>query len=312
MTAESSAVLVLRALGLGDALTGIPALRGLRRLWPDRTLLLATSPALGRWLTQLGIIDDVVPATGLTSLPPIGRHVAVNLHGRGPESHRLLQHGRPDSLIAFDCPAAGYRSTVHWRADEHEVDRWCRLVTGAGGSCSAADLRLDIEAGQRSGVIIHPGAASDARRWPVDRWVATARELIADGNNVLLTGVETELCAHIAQACGAEDLSGQLPLRSLTDVVASARLVLSGDTGIAHLATATGTPSVTLFGPVAPSLWGPAIDRELHTVIYHGIRPGDPHGRRTDPMLLRITVPEVLRAARSLLARPVGTTRLSH
>jgi ADP-heptose:LPS heptosyltransferase len=347
LASSAPPVLVLRALGLGDALTGIPALRGIRRLWPDRTLLLATNRSLGEWLMGLGIIDGVVPVAGLTvptDLPRLGRHVAVNLHGRGPESHRALMEGTPESLIAFDCPAAGYRSPTQWRADEHEVARWCRLITDAGGPCSPADLylaspadlhlrspaamppstsadahrstRADAQATSSSGasssmVIIHPGAASEARRWPAERWAAVARELLADGNDVVLTGAEGELCAMVAQACGARDLSGELPLEELTELVGSAQLVLSGDTGVAHLATATRTPSVTLFGPIPPALWGPAIDYDLHTVLYHGTRTGDPHGDRPNPDLLKITVPEVLRAARQLLAQPAGTRQPS-
>src|SRR4051794_39445704 len=264
LASSAPPVLVLRALGLGDALTGIPALRGIRRLWPDRTLLLATNRSLGEWLMGLGIIDGVVPVAGLavpTDLPRLGRHVAVNLHGRGPESHRALMEGTPESLIAFDCPAAGYRSPTQWRADEHEVARWCRLITDAGGPCSPADLylaspadlhlrspaamppstsadahrstRADAQATSSSGasssmVIIHPGAASEARRWPAERWAAVARELLADGNDVVLTGAEGGLCATVAQACGARDLSGELSLEELTALVGSAQLVLSG------------------------------------------------------------------------------------
>jgi ADP-heptose:LPS heptosyltransferase len=307
-----TSVLALRALGLGDALTGIPALRGLRRLFPEHQLLLATSAPIGGWLEALAIVDGVVVADGLTGLPRVGPAVAVDLHGRGPESHRLLLEQAPGRMIAFDCPAAGYRSTTKWRADEHEVHRWCRLISAAGGACSPADLHLTVGGtgpptapglgSARSGVILHPGAASGARRWPPERWVQVAQELIADGHDVVVTGTEAELCAQVSGGSGAKNLSGDLSLSELTDLVGSTRLVLSGDTGVAHLATATATPSVTLFGPVSPALWGPAIDPQLHTVLYHGSAPGDPHGADPDPALLRISVPEVLRAARAQLA----------
>jgi hypothetical protein len=83
----ANAVLVLRALGLGDALTGIAALRGVRRAWPDRVLVLAAPSLVGDWLRGLGLVDEVLPTAGLLRLfwPPadwvdVRGHVAVNLH----------------------------------------------------------------------------------------------------------------------------------------------------------------------------------------------------------------------------------------
>lgn len=308
----SRPVVVLRALGLGDALTAVPALRGVRRLYSGRPLLLAGKEPVSAWLCRLGLADEVVRTDGLSGQPPgrsIGRHVAVNLHGRGPQSHQLLQAGRPDELIAFDCADAGHRSTSTWRSDEHEVRRWCRLLNDAGGASSAEDLRLPVATTSDGAVVVHPGAGSVARQWPVRRWTEVIRELGGDGQRVVLTGSEIELCASLAAATGAEDLSGKLSLDGLADRVAGASLVLCGDTGISHLATAVGTRSVTLFGPTPPAWWGPAIDHELHIVLYHGSDPGDPHAGQPDRDLLRISVREVLDAARQQLVN--GTRRPS-
>jgi ADP-heptose:LPS heptosyltransferase len=311
-------VLVLRALGLGDALTGVAALRGLRRLYADRPLLLAGTEPFAGWLHRQGLVDDVIPVHDLSDRPPgrsLGPHLAVDLHGRGPQSHRLLLDGEPDGLIAFDCPEVGYCSAVHWRADEHEVDRWCRLVSAAGGQCGRQDLRLGQRETGAGPVIVHPGAASRSRRWPVDRWAEVVSALVADGLRVVLTGglAERELCARIVRTtCGCEDLSGVQSLDELAATVAGARLVLSADTGVAHLATAYGTASVTLFGPTPPAWWGPAIDPRLHTVL-HRAEPGytgDPHGERPDPALLAISVEQVLGAAwYQLGTAPAGTSR---
>jgi ADP-heptose:LPS heptosyltransferase len=93
-------------------------------------------------------------------------------------------------------------------------------------------------------------------------------------------------------------------LGALATRVATARLLVCGDTGVAHLATAYRTPSVLLFGPTAPRHWGPAVDPDLHIVLWHGDdgHLGDPHGAAVDPALEMITVAEVLAAAASLLA----------
>lgn len=303
-----STVLALRALGLGDALTGVPALRGLRRRWPDAELVLAAPPPVGGWLRSLGVVDRVLPATGLAPVPWSGPSpdVAVNLHGRGPQSHRLLTALRPQELVAFDCPEVGV-SGPPWIQDEHEVDRWIRLVHAVGAPCSAEDLRLDSTHPRQAHVVVHPGAAAGSRRWPADRWARVAVELAARGRQVVVTGTpqEAELCAFISAAeTDVENRCGRDDLDTLTALVSSAALLVCGDTGVAHLATALGTPSVLLFGPVAPALWGPRVDLHLHRVLWspQGTDPaGDPHGETPDPRLLRTTVAQVLTAADGLL-----------
>ena len=144
----ASYVVALRALGLGDLLTGVPALRGVRRAWPGAELALAAPEPAGRFLQELGVVDTVLPVSGLDEPVPAGGRpapdVAVNLHGRGPQSHRLLAELAPRRLVGFACAEAGFSDGPAWDEGEHEVDRWCRLVTGAGGACAREDLRLDL------------------------------------------------------------------------------------------------------------------------------------------------------------------------
>ena len=334
---DEGTVLVLRALGLGDALTAVPALRGVRRAWPGRRVLLAAPEDVGGWLRDLGLVDGVVPTRGLEPLAwaeeaatvtrahPAG-HVAVNLHGSGPESHRVLLETAPVQVVAFASGEAGVDGPS-WDPDEHEVDRWCRLVTEAGGACSRDDLRLDAPSSRGPHVVVHPGAASGSRRWPAERFAASARHLARAGHHVVVTGDgdERDLCARVvadavgdrdgsapgASAGTVTDTAGTLDLPALADLVATARLVVCGDTGVAHLATAYGTPSVVLFGPTPPSAWGPALDPDLHVVLWHGDdgaarHRGDPHADAVDPALARIAVDEVVAAADELLSTAPG------
>lgn len=322
----SGDVLVLRALGLGDALTGVAALRGVRRAWPNRRLWLAGPVGIGTWLRDLGVVDEVVPAAGLEPLvlPPElagGGHLAVNLHGRGPQSHAVLAATRPSRLVAF--AAEGFPDGPVWRADEHEVDRWCRLVTWAGGECGREDLRLTLPPGavgaDGGAVLLHPGAASGSRRWPADRWSAVAAALASEGRRVLVTGgpEEIDLATRVvtdarSQLTGdsapaahlIDSRAGTLTIPALADLVAHAALLICGDTGVAHLATALGTPSVLLFGPTPPQHWGPAIDEHIHTVLWHGdaARPGNAHASEMDPALAVITPNEVVGASHRRLA----------
>jgi len=344
-------VLVLRALGLGDALTGVPALRGLRRARPGSLLVLAGPPGPGELLRRRGAVDRVLPVDGVRALDegavlasvhehpqvlPPGRCVelAVNLHGRGPQSARALralldERGRETAqVLGHRCPPAGLEDGPEWDPDAPEVERWVRLVSGAGGACSAADLALPPPVDGATGaagappadlegaVVLHPGAASASRRWPVERWAAVAGHLLARGSRVVLTGgpAEAVLTAEVARLAtvrrpgrqGPVDLAGRCDLEQLAGLLAEARGLVCGDTGVAHLATALRTPSVLLFGPVPPSAWGPAVDHHLHRVLWSaapGYR-GDPHGDELDPALAATTVADVLTALAQLPPRP--------
>src|SRR5699024_10386074 len=104
--------------------------------------------------------------------------VAINLHGRGPQSHRLLAAARPEKLIAYGCPDANHEGPS-WREEEHERHRWCRLLSEElEVKAEPADLGLSPpgprtsaqSASEEPAILIHPGAAAPARRWPAHRY----------------------------------------------------------------------------------------------------------------------------------------------
>ncbi|WP_324786867.1 glycosyltransferase family 9 protein [Streptomyces sp. H51] len=314
MTIASPRILVLRALGLGDLLAGVPALRALRRAFPGHELVLAAPAGLAPVAAATGAVDRLLPASApgravphrldWSGPPP---DVAVDLHGNGPPSHRLLTGLRPRRLLAFAHPETPEIDGPAWYADEHERDRWCRLLRSYGIDADPGDLLLPrphATSPAPGAVVVHPGAGAPSRRWPVERYAAVARTLRTAGHRVVATGGpgEDELVARLAEFAGLSgaDLSaGAPPLDELSALVAEARAVVSGDTGIAHLAVAHATPSVTLFGPVPPSRWGPP-GGPRHRALWHPGPDGDPHGRTADPALLRIRPDEVLRALDAL------------
>jgi ADP-heptose:LPS heptosyltransferase len=311
-------LLVLRALGLGDLLTAVPALRALARAFPGHRRQLAAPAWLGPLLPLIEeggepCLQGLVEVDGLAGGPqplPSRPEVGVNLHGRGPQSHRLLLASQPQRLLAFRNGALPEtRSLPAWQEDEHEARRWCRLLRESGIEADPAQLEIarpevELPGWARGATLLHPGAASAARRWPPERWSEVARAEAEAGREVLVSGSAREvgLARSIASSAGLEprsQMAGRTDLRCLAALVAGAGTVVCGDTGTAHLATALGVPSVLLFGPTSPRLWGPPPERGLHRVLWEG-RSGDPHGESVDPGLLGIEVEAVLAALESL------------
>jgi ADP-heptose:LPS heptosyltransferase len=310
---------ILRALGLGDLLIATPALRALAHALADHRRVLAAPAVLQPLLPLIDPELELAPVGELQPLPRWlrGADVAVNLHGRGPQSHRLLLDAKRQLWFEHpDVPESC--GAPRWRAGEHERLRWCRMLAEHGIPADPDALAIRPPAGRlpasvEGATIIHPGSASVARRWPWDRYVDVARA--ERGRPVVITGnrAEAPLAHAIAAGAGLDPrcvLAGRTDLLALTRAVAVAGRIVCGDTGIGHLATALGTPSVLLFGPTSPAEWGPPPERTCHRVIWHGPQPGggDPHAERPDPALLAIEPAEVIEALAELPERAAALT----
>jgi ADP-heptose:LPS heptosyltransferase len=282
-----------------------------RRAHPEYRIVLACSGWLHPRAANIDAVDETIAVDGLvpfcSRLPPV---LAVNLHGRGPRSHRALLNTHPAELAAFEHPDVpeSWGMPV-WRAGEHEVARWCRLLDEFGIACDPRDLALErapfvaaAPARAHGATVIHPGAAAASRCWPAERFAAVARHEIARGNRIVLTGGRDDeaRCRAVADRAGIDDDSLLIgsDVVAFAGAIAVAERVICGDTGAAHLASAFGTPSVVLFGPVAPAEWGPP-SHGVHRALWAGTR-GDPHAAETDRGLLEITVDDVLRALRGV------------
>jgi hypothetical protein len=304
-----SIALVLRAYGIGELLTAVPALRALRR--GGLSVVLAAPPELRDLALMTGAVEGMLPTSGLDQFAWDGGRldVAVNMHGRGPRSHRVLMDARPRRLWAFDNPALPRLKGPRWHEHEHEVERWCRLVNWYGSRADPDDLALPVPHSENAApgaVVIHPGGGDTARRWPPERFAEVAKAMAAEGLSVVVTGSQRErplalLVAAQAKLAPRNVLAGRTSLRELCTLVAGAALVVSVESGVAHLATAYGVPSVVIFGPESPARWGPPADRPWHRAVARG---GDPRA---------VTVKDVVSAARKVLSvpSPGGTVRLS-
>jgi predicted lipopolysaccharide heptosyltransferase III len=163
-------------------------------------------------------------------------------------------------------------------------------------------------------VLLHPGSARIEKFWKAERWRAiidfTGDQRLA----CVMTGGASALeQTHIAAikaagTAGFVDLSGRIGLLTLAALINGARLLVTVDSAPMHLAAATRTPQVVLFGPTNPLHWRPRFSRAL--ILQAGqsapLTEFSPEQKRA-PMDM-ISTDQVIDAMKSLLAAPRGAS----
>lgn len=214
----------------------------------------------------------------------------------------------------------------------HEVRRQLDLVATVGAAptderlsfaLQAADLdwarqrlaRLGIDVRQ-PWLLMHPGASAPSRRYPPELWASALRLLAADGLPVVFTGSGDEglLVDAIRTQAGvpAHSLAGDASLGQLGALISLASVMVSNNTGPAHIAAACGTPLVDLYALTNPqhTPWQTPNRVLFHDVpcrdCYKSICPAGHHD-----CLRKVAPAQVADAVRSLLDDAAGRPTLS-
>lgn len=170
-------------------------------------------------------------------------------------------------------------------------------------------------------VVLTPFTTWPTKCWPAERYAALGDALVRrHGCRIVVIGSGKEREAIQALAAQMQEspvvAAGDLTFRQMAALVDRAALLVSGDTGPMHVATALQTPQVALFGPTAPQWYGPKTG--TFRSLLHPVPCGPCDQKfctQTGDSVLRcqrlITVEEVLEAAESLLRQPDAASALS-
>ena len=128
-----------------------------------------------------------------------------------------------------------------------------RLTVDAGNQAALLE-RFGLKA--EKFVALMPGAEfGPAKRWPSESYAGLAREMMAKGLKVALFGSknDADVTGEIAAlAPGAVDLAGKTRLEDAIDLISAAKVAVSNDSGLMHVAAAVGTPVVAVYGSTSP------------------------------------------------------------
>ena len=246
---------------------------------------------------------------------PVANHVASALGARAVGGF---------APTGWSPPAGSERLHLPYPTGEHEVWRHLHLVERLGVPLPPAADVMEIaveEADERTAahlrtrhdlvpnryVVLHPGASAATRRWPPAAYAQVGESLHEQGLTVVLTGqagesdVTSQVLARMRHA--AVDLTGRTALGPLAVLLRDSALLVSNDTGTAHLAAAVQARTVVVFQPGDPLRWAHPGRRHAALVPDVTCAPCPHLECPIDFRCSRATSPQaVLDAARTVLA----------
>jgi lipopolysaccharide heptosyltransferase II len=213
----------------------------------------------------------------LEEVRTVGYDVAIDLYAYYPNAAWLLWRAGIPTRIGYTSGGCGplYTRALDWRANEgHTADQHRRLLRELGGDSHHARPRYDlppIAAGARDRaaavirdryVVVHPGAGDARKVWPSERWCQLVRRLADAGERIAITGRGER---EVQFACDLQDahppavnLAGQLDWPTFRAVVSNASLVVGSDSAAAHIAAASGVPTIAVMAAMSnPEYWRP-------------------------------------------------------
>ncbi len=309
MYAESNQprLLLAQLADIGDLVLTTPALAALREAYPQAAIdLLASEHALP--VVPPGLIDAAIPlkrggSAGRSFYSPANLRLIFSLRRRKYDTVLFFHHFTLRAgvfkfwLIAKACGAkrvVGLKNhNIGFLTNSiddagfgalHQAQYWLELVglLGASREPRPAQVRREPLAGRMTSVrdkprvVLHTGSGgySRARRWPAERFAEVACQLSEshEAEIVLVGSREDEpgIAEQLADV-NTMDLVGRTTLPQLADLIAGADLFIGADSGVMHIAAATGTPVVSIFGPSNADAWRPWAIGAQATVLRSGV-----------------------------------------
>lgn len=334
-------VVLMRASRIGDFICATPALRSLRMALPNAEMTLIGMPFVEELVMRSPHLDRFFPFPGFPGMAEQffdprrtvqffqKMHaeefdLAVQMHGSGVYSNpfTLMLGARVTAGFVREGDPAGRLDAALPMPQLHEVRRVLALTTFLGASPQGeqtefpllvediAQAEALLAEAERPLIGLHPAAREATKRWSPERFIAVGKELQQQyGGTVVILGgsEELHLAESIAQNIGKSclNLAGKTSLAVLGGIMSQLAVLVTNDSGPAHVAYALGTPTVTVFGATDPAVWG-ALNSDKHRVLAHDV-PCRPCNYGECPVgytcLDKVTEQQVLRDAVEIMRK---------
>ena len=294
-------VLIIRSGAVGDLILTLPVLSALKKHYEGLSIDMMGDPVRLALLKHCGYVDNVLSIDDRVFTPlfaPSGAPSGPALHSL--QSYEAILSYLPDADGVFEDnlrkSASGPVVTGRSRPADGRRIHMTRVLMDAleplGVDAIADPPEIDLPLGaaaedvsnlasDRTPIAIHPGSGGPAKCWPSERFVALIERLVGKGYMPVVTfgPADDTVRRRILPRISDRDvlIVENRPLVDMAVLYARCRAMIGNDSGMTHLAAATGTPVIALFGPTDPAVWGPR-GKEVRLLWGDGETDGDVGG----------------------------------
>lgn len=287
---KPQSILFIRPGGIGDAVLLIPAVMCLKNRYPKADISVLAEKRNVQIFSLCSAVDHIYCYDRIADFYLVAKkHYDVVIdteqwHRLSAIVARLL---RSQMRIGYATNARKklFTHVVEYSQEAHEVDSFFDLLRPLDLKPIAPVLFPFLKIPQHSQddaynflgtigkqqfVVLFPGASIVERRWGAERFTGLADRLRLSDRSLVIVGGHEDVAAgdEIAlRVPGVINLAGKTSLLQTAAILKSAALLVSGDSGILHIAVGLDIPTVSLFGPGIASKWAPR--GKKHVVINH-------------------------------------------
>lgn len=323
---KPESILIIRPGGIGDAVLLLPAIKSLREKFPESVIDVLCEKrnagifGLSSDIDKIYLYDkwaDIFRCFGNTYAIAIDTEqwhrlsAVVAYLTKAPmrigfdtnERRNLFTHGIPYSHDDYEVYSFSHLvaplidGIFHFEKDKPFIDRADGI-----GSYLVPEMTEKV-------IAVFPGASVKERRWGGEKFGMVARAMRDRGYRTVILGSHAEKTdAFLIKKNVADsiDLTGKTSMRDVAEVLKKCRVLITGDSGLMHIAYAAGTPTVSLFGPGRDKKWGPRGEKHIMLNKHLACSPCTtfgytPHCNNKLECLSSITADEVTIAVEKLL-----------
>ena len=286
-------ILVVNVNWLGDAIFSTPVFKALKRAHPDAHISCLAVPRVKDVLKNCPFIDDILvyDEKGEHWYPWAKLKMILSLRSKKFDVVFLLHRSMTRALLVFMAgipQRVGYDTKKQSRfltrkislsaTELHRSDEYLRMLEGFGVPVNDRVCELDVPSENSLAiekklisvgikqddklVVVNTGGNWDLKRWPAEYFSDLTKRLVEDFNvKILIPGGKSDLdlATGIAQRSGVDPCvwAGQTNLNELLALFKRADVVISNDSGPAHVAASVGTDVIAIFGPTRPEITAP-------------------------------------------------------